>query len=1102
MEFQRKENVFKKENKIIIKYNYKEPSAQNTRKIQDIYKHMIYNIFKNIIILLTFNYSINKISSNTRIMNLKFSYIILSIKQGNNSIYNEGKHDCSKYIPHPDEIFINGKNQSIIKSYYIFNETNNNVILKWENEFNDTTCMFYQCRQISSIDLSNFNSSLIKKTRAMFCGCSSLVSINLSNFDTSKVKDMAYMFSGCQISSLDLSEFYTTEAINFFKMFNGCSSLKSLNLSTFDTSNVKEMSYMFNGCKKLYSLNLSNFNTSKVINMSYIFTGCESLNFLDLSFFDTSKVKNISYMFSGCKNLTFLYISNFDTSEIQDMNEIFKDCSKLENLGLFSNSKAFKNIQENKLICSINDIKIPSWNYYALINCDSNFKLICYQHFSDNFSYYNICEICGPNYYLTQNHTYTTYNFYINCSIFIPETTISTTAYYTSYIQESTTLIKTSQIINNVNNLEDYTDYQKIMIENNSKNSLYFSYINDFPSVSNKIDNLINTCDFNNKNNTCEISIKNEANNQDVTELLINKITDGSMKQIFEQMKKNDSDNALITIKEEKASHSIASMSYMMKKMDISSVNFGDCEQLLKLNYSFNNIEDLIMYKIEHYVDGIKIPILEYSLFLYDNNNITQINLDICNDMSIIYYIPIQIDGDDINRYNPNSELYNDECITYKSESGTDMSLYDRQNTFNLNHMSLCEKGCTYLRYDFNKSRVECLCKLKNDLTFGEDDINIDDLLAQIETKKKSTNIIVTSCNLSACTDNIVSNFASYILLFFIAIFIIIFIIFCKKGYRSLENKIDDIIYKKFKHKKKTKSIILTNNENIKKKKKVKKIKKLKRKKDISISISSKKELKKPNIQIKNKLFVNANNIAENKQKNSTNFNPETDYEFNWLSYEEAVGYDKRTKCDYYSSLIKSKQLFFFTFCTFNDYNSGIIKKFIFFLSFALHYTVNALFFDDNNMHQIIEDKGKYNFIYQLPKIIYSTIISNFILRLILHLLVLTDKDILMVKLQPTKGMANDMKKKRLKCMIIKFTIFFVLNFILLGLFWYYLTCLNAIYSNTQVYFIENTFISFGFSLIYPFIINIFPTMIRMCSIHSSNNKKFFYKVSQVLQLI
>ena len=247
--------------------------------------------------------------------------------------------------------------------------------------------------------------------------------------------------------------------------------------------------------------------------------------------------------------------------------------------------------------------------------------------------------------------------------------------------------------------------------------------------------------------------------------------------------------------------------------------------------------------------------------------------------------------------------------------------------------------------------------------------------------------------------------------------------------------------------------------------------------------------------------------ILQNESNKKIKFNysklkPDTDYELNWLTYNEAIKYDKRSNCEYYSSLIKSKQLFIFTFCSFNDYNSSIIKKFMFFLSFALHYTTNALFFDESNLHQIYEDEGKFNMAYQTPKIIFSAIISTFILRLILQFLVLTDKDIVTVKNQPTQKLAINMKEQKLKYMKIKFTIFFILNFILLGLFWYYLTCFNAVYQNTQIYLIKNTFISLAFSLFYPFIINIFPSVIRMCSIHSYNkNKNYFYRLSQIIQI-
>ena len=73
------------------------------------------------------------------------------------------------------------------------------------------------------------------------------------------------MFRGCSnLTSLDVSTFNTTNVRDMTEMFNGCGSLTSLNLSSFNTSNVILMGNMFYGCSSLTNLNLSNFDMSIV----------------------------------------------------------------------------------------------------------------------------------------------------------------------------------------------------------------------------------------------------------------------------------------------------------------------------------------------------------------------------------------------------------------------------------------------------------------------------------------------------------------------------------------------------------------------------------------------------------------------------------------------------------------------------------------------------------------------------------------------------------------------------------------------------------------------------------------------------------------------
>ena len=100
------------------------------------------------------------------------------------------------------------------------------------------------------------------------------------------------------------------------------------------------------------------------------------------------------------------------------------------------------------------------------------------------------------------------------------------------------------------------------------------------------------------------------------------------------------------------------------------------------------------------------------------------------------------------------------------------------------------------------------------------------------------------------------------------------------------------------------------------------------------------------------------------------------DYEINTFKYEDALKYDKRTYLQYYVSLLKIKHLLIFTFFANNDYNSKIIKICLFFFFFTLEYTVNSFFYQDPKIHQFYNDNGQYKFIYQIPQICYSTIIS------------------------------------------------------------------------------------------------------------------------------
>lgn len=59
--------------------------------------------------------------------------------------------------------------------------------------------MFFNCKSLSKIDLSNFNTSSVERLKRMFVNCGLLTELDLSNFKTENLLNVETMFSGCKL---------------------------------------------------------------------------------------------------------------------------------------------------------------------------------------------------------------------------------------------------------------------------------------------------------------------------------------------------------------------------------------------------------------------------------------------------------------------------------------------------------------------------------------------------------------------------------------------------------------------------------------------------------------------------------------------------------------------------------------------------------------------------------------------------------------------------------------------------------------------------------------------------------------------------------------
>ena len=126
-----------------------------------------------------------------------------------------------------------------------------------------------------------------------------------------------------------------------------------------------------------------------------------------------------------------------------------------------------------------------------------------------------------------------------------------------------------------------------------------------------------------------------------------------------------------------------------------TTIDFKNCENNLKTIYNISENASLYILRIDTNQTGMKIPIIEYEIYYpLNDTNLVKLNLSICQNDKIDLYFSVEIDDDNLDKYDTNSDYYNDICYITTSDKGTDITLDDRKNEYVDKNLSLCGEGC------------------------------------------------------------------------------------------------------------------------------------------------------------------------------------------------------------------------------------------------------------------------------------------------------------------------------------------------------------------------------------------------------------------------
>ena len=259
------------------------------------------------------------------------------------------------------------------------------------------------------------------------------------------------------------------------------------------------------------------------------------------------------------------------------------------------------------------------------------------------------------------------------------------------------------------------------------------------------------------------------------------------------------------------------------------------------------------------------------------------------------------------------------------------------------------------------------------------------------------------------------------------------------------------------------------------------------------------KNIRRVNLKRKSTSTNSKENASVNEDKNNQSFEEE---DLNEMEHYDAIIYDKRSFCAFYWNQLKIKHPFINTFIDIDVLEVFPIKAICFILNVALLFTLNALLYSEEHISETFNNKAaKSNlvalFTDEITRIVYVSMISIVIDYMIDCLFSGKKRILTVVKREEDEEKMKKECMDTIKCMKVKNIIFLIVNFVIMGFFWYYVNAFCNCYKNTVTSWIVSCFVTWGVLLVFPFVVCLLVTVLRFVGLKCKI--EILYKLSLCL---
>ena len=234
----------------------------------------------------------------------------------------------------------------------------------------------------------------------------------------------------------------------------------------------------------------------------------------------------------------------------------------------------------------------------------------------------------------------------------------------------------------------------------------------------------------------------------------------------------------------------------------------------MKKQENLTSAEQLIVLKADIKSEDYQMTYVQYEI--YNPISMKKINLNVCQNISILINAPVNITSnlenlyDSLNKsgfnlFNSNDPFYNDICSPYTSQSGKDIPMADRQSEIfnNVNNNKMCQNNCKFIYYNSTSKKANCNCEVQvEEIEVDKNKINFKKEIVQtFFSTLTNSNFLVLKCyKLVFSMKGQTGNSGSYIMTILSFVFIFLIFLYSIFGSKKILAFIDQIIKQKMEY--------------------------------------------------------------------------------------------------------------------------------------------------------------------------------------------------------------------------------------------------------------------------------------------------------------